>query len=306
MQDENDTKGKESVIRPKFMRCKYHTGRWRLVQTDPNSRMKKVPYYSGLLESICLPLRMQIWTCCGGDSAKDGCSAEEYHTFPASDDPMFQQQWQYHHTPHIESNPLSITQQEYQPHGKKKRKRRQVDLQSQSQAQYFKAVALDCEMGTSIHGDAELIRLTAIDFFTGAVLLDSLVSPTIKMLHYNTRYSGVTRKDMDEAIRKGTCIFGRDVAREKLWEVIGPETIVVTHGGNNDMTALRWIHPHLIDTFLLEMMTGMKIEGGHSLKNLCAKKLGLSVQNGRGHDSLEDALACRELCHYWAELIPDV
>jgi len=165
------------------------------------------------------------------------------------------------------------------------------------------AVALDCEMGTAISGESEIIRITVVDFFTQEVLVDRLVQPSIPMRHYNTRFSGVTASDMRNAVRNRTCIFGRDKARQQVWQFIGPGTVVVVHGGQNDLSALRWMHPLVIDTLILESY-GEPIGGGRSLKNLCLKRLGWVVQNGRGHCSHEDALACRELVHWLAGQIP--
>lgn len=42
----------------------------------------------------------------------------------------------------------------------------------------IKAMVIDCEMGRTVKNDRELIHLTVIDFFTGRVLLNRLVSPT--------------------------------------------------------------------------------------------------------------------------------
>lgn len=173
--------------------------------------------------------------------------------------------------------------------------------------QFPRAVALDCEMGMSREGESELIRITAVDFFSGHILVDNLVFPSVPMHHYNTKYSGVSRGAMNSAVKARSCIFGRDAARAELWEHIGPDTIVVVHGGQNDLVSLQWIHGNVIDTFILESYTGIKAAGGHSLKNLCKTRLGVSIQDkGRlGHCSLEDAMACRELLHHWAMQIPD-
>ena len=54
------------------------------------------------------------------------------------------------------------------------------------------AVALDCQMGTADDGEMELIRLTMIDYFSSETFIDSLVFPSVKMFHYNTRFSRVT------------------------------------------------------------------------------------------------------------------
>lgn len=114
------------------------------------------------------------------------------------------------------------------------------------------AVVIDCEMGTASTGETELIRVSAVDYFSGAVLLDSLVYPDVKMIHYNTRYSGITRQQMENARRTRSCLFGRANARKALWKFVGPNTIVIGHGGNSDLTSLRWIHPVVIDTFIVE------------------------------------------------------
>jgi RNA exonuclease 1 len=159
-------------------------------------------------------------------------------------------------------------------------------------------------MGTAASGETELIRLTALDYFTEKILIDKLVKPSVPMKHFNTRYSGITAADMRTAVNRRQCFFGRDAARNQLWEFIDPDTIVMVHGGNNDLSALRWIHPLVIDSFILDSY-GPKTEGGRSLKNLCSQILHMSVQAGKGHDSLEDALACRELIHCCAHSIPD-
>jgi RNA exonuclease 1 len=165
------------------------------------------------------------------------------------------------------------------------------------------AVALDCEMGTAISGESEIIRITMVDFFSREVLMDSLVQPSVPMKHYNTRFSGVTAFDMRNAVKNRTCIFGRDTARQQVWRFVGPGTVIVVHGGNNDLSALRLIHPLVIDTFISESY-GEAVVGGRSLKNLCQGRLGRIVQNGKGHCSHEDALACRELVHWLAKQIP--
>ncbi len=168
----------------------------------------------------------------------------------------------------------------------------------------WKAVALDCEMGTAKSGETELIRLTLIDFFTGEKLIDSLVKPDAAMAHYNTRYSGVTAADMRSAENTRSCIWGRDAAREQIWRYVGPETIVIMHGGSNDLSALRWLHSFVVDSYLLERFNE-GVQGGKSLKNLSLCRLGQTIQNGRGHCSFEDALACRELVHWLVCQVPD-
>jgi RNA exonuclease 1 len=114
-------------------------------------------------------------------------------------------------------------------------------------------VVIDCEMGVSKYGDSELIRVTLIDFFSSAILIDKLVYPSIPMRHYNTRYSGVTQSDMADAVHTRTCFFGRDEARRAVWDYVAPWTVVVGHSVSNDLVALRWIHSRVVDTYLNEL-----------------------------------------------------
>jgi RNA exonuclease 1 len=237
-------------------------------------------------------------------------------------------------------------------------------------------------MGTAANGDTELIRLTAIDFFSKETLIDNLVKPKVHMWHLNTRYSGVSWKGIAEAERRRTCFFSKYAARQALLKYVGPETVIVAHSGYNDFTALRWIHPKVVDTFIMwsehkkheeevkklelderaaERLSmshdeyrewqkneevvkklaldekaagalGMTVEefgiwrknqallpapvhpfaenaakvrrapGGLSLKALVKKHANIDIQTGYGHDSLEDALACRELALAFIEM----
>lgn len=196
---------------------------------------------------------------------------------------------------------------------------------SQTRVTWRIAVTIDCEMGVAESGDSELIRVSVADYFSGATLLDSLVWPDAKMQHYNTRFSGVTRRDMLEARRLRTCLFGRNSARQAVWKHVGPDTIVVGHGANSDLSSLRWIHHRILDTLLVEeAFTKLEKEGevvgdaavasgvpdtpraqqhsggrGWSLKALAHRRLNREIQRkGRGHDSVEDALAARDLLHW--------
>lgn len=177
-----------------------------------------------------------------------------------------------------------------------------------------------------------------VDFFSGATLIDSLVYPTMRMAHYNTRFSGVTRQAMEDARRHRKCILGRDAARQAVYKFVGPETIVIGHAGHQDLTSLRWTHHRVVDTLIIETKKrrleadlaqrqewyksentaneeseavspnveneGINAatapqEGGVSLKALTLSRLDRVIQvKGRGHDSLEDALATRDLLHW--------
>lgn len=318
--NKTDTKSKKFEERKSILNCRFHTG--VIGNYSRNSR---------------------LWSCCMQPPASEPCSGTKYHIpFDVSLSTL-SEQWQMHATPvHNSLQPSS----------------RRI------------AVALDCEMGTSMAGDSELIRVTLIDYFTSEILIDSLVLPSIPMQHLNTRYSGVTWGMLNASLARGDCIRGRDAARKAVWRFVGPSTVVVAHSGYNDLLSLRWRHNRLLDTCLVENIknqanrklelelekekqekdqekeenndlsnadntiltkkSGSREEIGEekvadpstskpdeskakaqqkpkrvkgtgpcSLKTLTRTRLGREIQTGsKGHDSLEDALAARDLAHW--------
>jgi RNA exonuclease 1 len=107
-------------------------------------------------------------------------------------------------------------------------------------------------MGTAASGDSELIRITMIDYFTSEVLVNNLVEPDVPMQHLNTKYSGVTWADFGRARREGTCLQGKAGARNAIWRFVGTDTVVTGHGTHNDFRSLRWIHPIIVDSWVIE------------------------------------------------------
>lgn len=324
----------------------------------PRRSSGKPPPSSPRSSLVCLTdtNALQYWNCCRNFVSAPGCTFAPEHITRDYDPGDFLARHQFHKTPpstllDLTTPPLisvygAADAASYPELGQSRQPRR--------------AVAIDCEMGTAFDGESELIRLSVVDYFTAEILLDSLVSPSVPMQHYNTRYSGVSRQDMEEARRKGKCIIGGvAAAREQLWRWVGPETVVIGHGVNNDLASLRWIHPLVIDSLLLataaraekekreeeeeeerkkatdlaaaaalqqsgdlmyfdNLETSTKEEGsegsgqaekdkkqkrspgGLSLKSLTLELLGRRIQVGRGgHDSLEDALAARDLVHWY-------
>jgi RNA exonuclease 1 len=213
-------------------------------------------------------------------------------------------------------------------------------------------------MGTAVSGDSEPIRVTMIDYFSGEILVNNFIFPDVPMAHLNTKYSGVSWQDINNAKRQRTCLWGNAGAREALWQHVGLDTIVVGHGPNNDLRALRWIHELVVDSMLIESSRAKRAEmkgrdeesvvdenvdlrrpeggaslspssivpsgnaessvasapkatvvrkpGQFSLKTLVMLRLGRDIQMGgkKGHDSLEDAVAARDLVH-WSIMNPD-
>lgn len=282
------------------------------------------------------------WQCCNGHMYAQGCCSNLVHYPPHVDD--LADDWKFHESPTpiviatassasvtiMQDSAVSSPRGFGRGRGRGAGNRQYVSLQTQlltpSRAPSTQdakdiraAVALDCEMGTPKPGttfDSVLIRISLVDFFTGESLIDQLVQPTCEMLHYNTKYSGVTFADMRIASRSGQTIRGTDAAREKLLRYVDANTFIVMHGGDNDLRSLRLIHPanRIIDTHILETyhqeVKDKKLK--KNLKDVCMRRCGIVVQdaklqNGRaaGHNSLEDAMACREIVCAWIRDIPN-
>lgn len=186
-----------------------------------------------------------------------------------------------------------------------------------------RAVCFDCEMGYTVYG-MELIRLTAVSWPSGDELLDVLVYPFGEYIDLNTRYSGVSPEDMASAkrwkvgddatptilpssdpskppLRKLKIVPSPKAARDLFFSFISPSTPLVGHGLENDLNALRVVHPLIVDSILLyPHKRGLPIRNG--LKYLTETMLGRKIQvtsnnedEVQGHDSAEDARAAGEL-----------
>lgn len=154
------------------------------------------------------------------------------------------------------------------------------------------AAGIDCEMGYTTFG-VELIRVTVVDWDTGATVLDRTVFPYGDVIDLNTRFSGVS--SLDEGVSLNgthypTISFKQ--AREALFEYISAQTILVGHGLENDLNALRLLHTRLVDTAIRYPTLNEKRK--HSLKSLAHTYLGRTIQTGE-HDSAEDALAAIDI-----------
>lgn len=201
-----------------------------------------------------------------------------------------------------------------------------------------RAVSFDCEMGYTVRG-LELIRLTAVSWPDGADLIDVLVRPVGETLDLNTRYSGVSPEDMVNAELLGPGDDPRPVfvpasplsnddndedtsnpakpkppprrilklvpspraARDLLFSILAPNTPLIGHGTENDLNAVRVVHPTVVDTALLyPHRRGLPARNG--LRQLTETHLGRRIQlegvaggQAQGHDSAEDARAAGDL-----------
>ncbi|KAM4628628.1 RNA exonuclease 1 homolog [Polymixia lowei] len=147
--------------------------------------------------------------------------------------------------------------------------------------------ALDCEMCYTKQG-LELTRVTVINSEL-KVIYDTFVKPDSKVVDYNTRFSGVTEEDLENAT-----ITLRDV-QAVLLSMFSAESILIGHSLESDLLALKLIHSTVVDTAIV-FPHRLGLPYKRALRNLMADHLKRIIQdNVEGHDSSEDASACMEL-----------
>ncbi|KAK7754435.1 hypothetical protein SLS62_003455 [Diatrype stigma] len=186
----------------------------------------------------------------------------------------------------------------------------------------------------SIGKPEEAISLCAIDLLTGETLIHSLIEPQQyrHITDWRTRITGITAAGMRDAAARGEALAGLGAAQAALMEHVDANTVLVGQSLQFDLAALGLgIMPdrisRVVDSAVLaaEAVFGSG-EGGTNaggqessssrnenkctgfprrwgLKALCREFLGLVIRRpvagGSGgktsHDSLEDALATREL-----------
>jgi RNA exonuclease 1 len=138
-------------------------------------------------------------------------------------------------------------------------------------------------MAYTING-MELVRLTVLDD-NDRLVFDLLVRPEGEIYDFNTRFSGITHEIFD---REVTVSF--DEALEMLKHYVSSDTIIIGHGLENDLLALRLLHFSVVDTALVfPHPRGRPYRLG--LKDLMKREIGLDIQTAgeEGHSSVEDA-----------------
>lgn len=240
--------------------CMYHSARPRRPTGETADRTHKEPFYA----------------CCNETVGKStGCTSSDTHVFKISEAKRLALVMPFMETP---------------PN---------LSIQSDN------AVCFDCEMGYTTQG-MELIRLTAVSWPDGSKLVDVLVRPLGEILDLNSRYSGVWPKDFASATPHSASaaitadhlqlVDSPSAARALLFSHLTPTTPLIGHALENDLNAIRIIHPCIIDSVVLyPHPRGLPLRLG--LKTLLKKHLERDIQMGGalGHDSAEDARAAGEL-----------
>nr|AAK93524.1 SD04906p [Drosophila melanogaster] len=149
--------------------------------------------------------------------------------------------------------------------------------------------ALDCEMSYTGRGlDVTKVSLVALN---GQLVYEHFVRPVCDIIDYNTQYSGITETDL--------CSGAKSLAevQRDLLQLITADTILIGHGLENDLRALRLVHNTLIDTSIsFPHCNGFPYR--RALRHLTKVHLKRDIQAGdgtTGHSSFEDSRACMEL-----------
>ncbi|XP_039658735.1 RNA exonuclease 1 homolog isoform X3 [Perca fluviatilis] len=147
--------------------------------------------------------------------------------------------------------------------------------------------SLNCEMCYTIHG-LELSRVTVVNSSLH-VVYDAFVRPDNEAIDYNTRFSGISEEDV-----KGNCTSLTEV-QETLLSFISADTILIGHGLETDLCALKLLHGAVVDTSVV-FPHRLGLPHKLTLNNLTAEYLRRIIQESVcGHDTAEDAAACMEL-----------
>ncbi|XP_050571789.1 interferon-stimulated 20 kDa exonuclease-like 2 [Cygnus atratus] len=139
-----------------------------------------------------------------------------------------------------------------------------------------KLVAIDCEMvGTGPGGRTSALARCSIVGYEGDVLYDQYVRPAEPVVDYRTRWSGVRRHHLANAVP-----FGK--AQREILRLLSGK-VVVGHAVHNDFKALRYCHPKALtrDTSkipLLNRRGGFPEGVSVSLKRLAKELLHRDIQ----------------------------
>ncbi|CAG8183104.1 unnamed protein product [Penicillium salamii] len=112
-------------------------------------------------------------------------------------------------------------------------------------------LVVDCEVVKNKNNLRMLASVSAIDFFTKEILVNSLVEPAGEVVDWLSHRSGVTQKKMKSARRSGTIMQKWQDAREELWKFMDPKTILIGHTLVQSLEVLGIMHGNIVDTAIV-------------------------------------------------------
>lgn len=199
----------------------------------------------------------KIYSCCRSDSTAAGCSSADAHVVDGTSHPDYRKGFV-----------------------RTKKKEGVADNMSG-------IYALDCEMCNTTIG-MELTRVTVVDSKCKTVL-EEMVKPDNMILDYNSKFSGITERDLEGVTTRLSDI------QSKLCELFSDKTILIGHSLDSDFKALKLLHGTVIDTAqMFPHKNGLPFK--RALKTIVAENLSQIIQDSEsGHDSSEDAISCMRL-----------
>lgn len=197
------------------------------------------------------------YSCCSSDLTVKGCCVADYHV-----------------TDTLTKSELLNFRETPSPSGA-------------SDPRSLKVYALDCEMVYTAKG-LSLARISVVDM-NDDLVLDVLVRPKYTVLDYNTRFSGLTQEQLENAENDF------EQALERLFELVNSESILIGHSLESDLKAMRIVHHKVVDTSVVyPHRLGPPYK--RALKTIASDVLQLIIQEDvSGHDSKEDSSACMRL-----------
>ena len=147
--------------------------------------------------------------------------------------------------------------------------------------------AVDCEMVCTLTDQMALARVSVVDQ-KGRCVYDSYVKPPDLVTNYLTQYSGITASHLEN---EKTAL--KDV-QEELLRLLPKDAVLVGQSLENDLYALRFAHPYVIDTSAIFVSSCYSKKP--SLAQLAKEIIGKDLKRGKfGHDSIVDAGTAMEL-----------
>lgn len=147
---------------------------------------------------------------------------------------------------------------------------------------------LDCEMCRTSKAENELTRVSIVDENYQSVY-ETLVRPSNPIVDYLTPWSGIT-KEMMQDVTKTLEQVQKDVSN-----VLPSDAILVGQSLNCDLSAMKLMHPYVIDTSVIFNISGDRNRKS-KLQVLAKAFLDEDIQmKSTGHNSIEDSTASLKL-----------
>lgn len=147
---------------------------------------------------------------------------------------------------------------------------------------------LDCEMCRTVKAENELARVSIVDENYESIY-ETLVRPTNKITDYLTPWSGITKEMMEDVTKT------LKEVQDDVCNLLPPDAILVGQSLNCDLSAMKLMHPYVIDTSVIFNTTGNRNRKS-KLQHLAKTFLEEDIQmNKDGHSSIEDSIASLKL-----------